>query len=258
MANKTLYVRDSDLPFWDMAQVQLGQSVSALFSEFLRERVKMMNVFVHVLRSAPHSQDLAVMFAPAGPTGSGGPGSPQYVQEPKLVEFLERSGIASSVATKIASDLKSDQSVSELTTITRRRSAMSERFQASTQYGDWKGTAAADEFGADRSFSELFEATGNVNPEEEILIGFEFYHIEGSFYCYGYFHRKPEENDRGWYPTLNAIFQKNQVNPIQIKKIRVELTLEEFFKYFKRFNVVLLSGAMDIIGREYEVIEGED
>ncbi len=119
-------------------------------------------------------------------------------------------------------------------------------------------TAAADEFGADHSFEELFEATGKVNPEEEILIGFDFYHIEGSFYCSGYFHRKPEENYRGRYPTLNAKFQKDQIHPIQVKKVRVELTLEQFFKYFKRFNVVLVYDAMDIVGREYEVIEGED
>jgi hypothetical protein len=259
MANKTLYVRDSDLPLWDMAQDQLGQSISALFSEFLRERVKTMNVFVHVLRSAPHSQDLAVMFSAVEPTGSGGPGSPQYVQEPKLVEFLEKSGIGSSLATKIASDLKSTQSVSELTTITRRRSAMSQRFQAGTQYGDWKGTAAADEFGdITDKFDELFESTGKIDPDKEIMIGFEFYHSEGTFLCSGYFHPLPEENDRGYYPTVNAQLQKDQINPIQVKKVRVELTLEEFFKYFKRFNVVLLNGAMDIGGREYEVIEGKD
>ena len=259
MANKTLYVRDTDLALWDGAQVQLGQSISALFSEFLRERVKVMNVFVHILRSAPHSQDLAVMFSPVGPTGSGGPGNPQYVQEPKLVEFLERSGVASSVATKIASDLRSTQSVSELTTIARRRSAMSERFQASTQYGDWKGTAAADLFGdVTDKFDELFEATGKVDPDKEIMIGFEFYHSEGMFLCSGYFHPVPEENDRGYYPMLNAKFQKDQINPIQVKKVRVEITLEEFFKYFKRFNVVLVNGAMDIVGSEYEVTEGDE
>lgn len=260
MANKTLYVRDRDLPLWDLAQDQLGQSISALFTEFLRERVKVMNVIVHVIRSAPNSQDLAVMFLPVGPTGTSGAGSPRYVQEPDLVEFLQTSGVASSVATKIASDLKTDQSVSELTTITRRRSVMTERFQAGTQYGDWNGTAAADEFGGniDDKFDELFEATGKVDPDKEIMIGFEFYYSEGMFLCSGYFHPLPEENDGGYYPTLNRNFQKDQINPIQVKQVRVELTLEEFFKYFKRFNVVLIKGALDIVGREYEVIESED
>ena len=117
MPNKTLYVRESDLALWDLAQAQLGQSMSALFAEFLRERVQTMNVFVHVLRSASSSQDLTVMFAPVGPTGSGGPGSPHYVQEQQLVAFLEGRGVTHSVATKIASDLRTAPSVSELTVI---------------------------------------------------------------------------------------------------------------------------------------------
>jgi hypothetical protein len=117
MPNKTLYVRESDLPLWELAQVKLGQNISALFAQFLRERIPTMNVFVHVLRSAPGSHDLAVMFAPVGPTGSGGSLSPQYVRESQLVALLEGHGVAHSVATKIASDLQSTQSVSELTTI---------------------------------------------------------------------------------------------------------------------------------------------
>lgn len=133
---------------------------------------------------------------------------------------------------------------------------MSERFQAGTQYGDWKGTAAADEFGdVTDQFDELFEATGNVDPDKEIMIGFGFYYSEGIFLCSGYFHPLPEENDRGHYPSLNAKFQKDQIDPIQVKKVDVELTLEQFFKYFKRFNVVLVNGAMDIIGREYETVD---
>ena len=136
---------------------------------------------------------------------------------------------------------------------------MSPRFQAGTQYGDWKGTAAADEFGGvPDKFDDLFEATGKVDRDKEIMIGFEFYYSEGMFLCCGYFHPLPEQNDRGWYPSLNAKLQKDQINPIRVKKVGVELTLEEFFKYFKRFNVVLLNSAMDILGREYEVIEGED
>jgi hypothetical protein len=256
MANKTLYVRDADLALWETAQLHLGQSVSALFSEFLRERVKITNVFVHVLRSAPNSEHLAVLFSPVEPLGSGGPASPHYIEEPKLVSFLEKCGVTRSMANKVASNLKSSQSVSELTTITKRRSAMAERFEAGTQYGDWKGTAAADGFnGLPDRFDELFEATGEVDPEREIMIGFAFYYSEGMFFCCGHFHPVPENNGRGYYPSLNAKFQNDQINPIKVKKVNVELTLEEFFKYFKRFHVVLLNGTLDINDREYEVIE---
>ncbi len=39
MPNKTIYVKDSDLPLLERAQEQLGDSVSSMFAEFLRERV---------------------------------------------------------------------------------------------------------------------------------------------------------------------------------------------------------------------------
>jgi hypothetical protein len=38
MPNKTIYVKDADLPLLEQAQEQLGDSVSSMFSDFLRER----------------------------------------------------------------------------------------------------------------------------------------------------------------------------------------------------------------------------
>ncbi|MBV9266288.1 MAG: hypothetical protein JO061_08990 [Acidobacteriaceae bacterium] len=38
MPNKTIYVKDSDLPLLEQAQQELGDSVSAMFAEFLRAR----------------------------------------------------------------------------------------------------------------------------------------------------------------------------------------------------------------------------
>ena len=121
MPNKTLYVRESDIALWDLAQAQLGQSLSALFAEFLRERVPVMDVFVHVVRSAPNSQDFTVMFAPAGPAGNGGPMNPHYVQGQQLIAFLESRGVSSSVALGIASDLQTTSSVSVRTILLKRQ-----------------------------------------------------------------------------------------------------------------------------------------
>src|SRR5579859_3924445 len=39
MPNKTIYVKDVDLPLLEQAQEQLGDSVSSMFAEFLRDRV---------------------------------------------------------------------------------------------------------------------------------------------------------------------------------------------------------------------------
>src|SRR3954447_9800779 len=38
MPNKTIYIKDADLPLLEQAQAQLGDSVSSMFAEFLRER----------------------------------------------------------------------------------------------------------------------------------------------------------------------------------------------------------------------------
>jgi hypothetical protein len=129
-------------------------------------------------------------------------------------------------------------------------------FQANTQYGDWKGTASADEYGGGaNSFEELFEATGKVDRDNEILIGFEFYAGEGHFSLHGYYHPKSQSVDiGGWIPTLNVDFETQQ-GPIQVKQVSVEITQEDFFTHFKRFNVVLVERSLDIIGREYEITE---
>jgi len=39
MPTKTLYVKESDLPLFEQVQEQFGDSVSSMFSEFLRERM---------------------------------------------------------------------------------------------------------------------------------------------------------------------------------------------------------------------------
>ncbi len=39
MPNRTIYVKDADLTLLEQAQEQLGDSVSSMFAEFLRERV---------------------------------------------------------------------------------------------------------------------------------------------------------------------------------------------------------------------------
>lgn len=42
MPNKTLYIKEADLPLFEQAQQQLGDSVSAMFADFLRERLSNM------------------------------------------------------------------------------------------------------------------------------------------------------------------------------------------------------------------------
>lgn len=40
MPNKTIYIKDSDLPVWDRAQEELGESISSVFVDYLKERLE--------------------------------------------------------------------------------------------------------------------------------------------------------------------------------------------------------------------------
>ena len=129
-------------------------------------------------------------------------------------------------------------------------------FQAGVQYGDWKGTAAADEFGdARRDLEDLFQAKGKVDIENDILIAFEFFIGENDFfYLMGFFHPKSESTADGWIPSLNHDFDEN-TDPIRVKQVKVDISLSEFLAFLKRFSVVLVRQGLDISGREYVVIE---
>jgi hypothetical protein len=99
--------------------------------------------------------------------------------------------------------------------------------KAGTHYGDWKGTAAADnadKFGANGSIRGLFEASGKVDKENEVLIAFEFTVLTGTFYLAGYYHPKSSSNPDGWGQSLNDDFNKTD-EPIKLRKIRIKLTV---------------------------------
>ena len=119
MPNKTIYIRDADIPLWELAQAELGESISALFVKFLREKLPMVDAFIHVVHSTPSSLDgepaFAVMFAPVGlRPGSGGAMKPHYVKgwDRFLVRFLRDIGFTDKAAHGIESDLKEQPSVS--------------------------------------------------------------------------------------------------------------------------------------------------
>ena len=124
MPNKTIYVKESDLPLWELAQVELGESISSVFAKFLREKLPVLDAFVHVVRSAPlkpgEEGEFAVMFAPVGPTGSGGAMNPHYLSSgEKLARFLREVGLTEEATEQIVSDLQRQPSVSVRMNLTR-------------------------------------------------------------------------------------------------------------------------------------------
>jgi len=121
-------------------------------------------------------------------------------------------------------------------------------YRASVQYNDWKGTAAADD--ADKnSLSDLLTERGLMDPDEFLLSA----------------HLWVGENHGG---KLGSIFVKATLaqlanagaveswinatrGPLPVKRVELELSLEEFVTLFKRFAVVLTWGDLRLKDREF-------
>jgi hypothetical protein len=61
MPNKTIYVKEADLPILEQAQEQFGESISSMFAEFLRERARAATPeerrMVDVIEQLTHKRD---------------------------------------------------------------------------------------------------------------------------------------------------------------------------------------------------------
>jgi hypothetical protein len=53
------------------------------------------------------------------------------------------------------------------------------------------------------------------------------------------------------YDDVPRLLAASQGGPIPVKRVEVELTLEEFMGLFKRFSVVLTKKGLDLDGRTY-------
>lgn len=115
-----------------------------------------------------------------------------------------------------------------------------ETFKASVQYGDWRGTAAADR--ADQNDPEHWlEKNGKKKPGE-FLIGIEIWAGEN--------HGKHKDPVSVTFLLASASEHdtvKNQIEtgkPLQVRRIREDMNLIEFFGLFKRFSVAISNHGM--------------
>jgi hypothetical protein len=118
-----------------------------------------------------------------------------------------------------------------------------ENFHASVQYNDFKGTAAADRHDMGDIGSYL-DSLGLLK-EGEFLIGVEVYARE----LMG--RAQVTHMDMTALVTRYEGFDDVQAavdsgTPLQVRKIRVELPLVEFFTLFKRFQIsISVNGMID-------------
>ena len=108
-----------------------------------------------------------------------------------------------------------------------------ENFKASAQYDDWKGTVAADN--ADmNSFNSYLRDVGKID-KNEVAVGISFYSAPN-------------------FISVNAFISDGNEN---LRRIKVDLSITEFFEKFKRFSIYLsLGGLFD--GKEIEFENDDD
>lgn len=122
-------------------------------------------------------------------------------------------------------------------------------FSAGVQYNDWKGTAAADSL--DRGgLTELLVEKGLITTSD-FVVGVEAWigenHGEGSV--------RPKvsvfaiEGRNG--ADSAAAWLRDNADPLDLKRISIDLTFEEFFGLFKRFDIVIGRRGLELDGREY-------
>jgi hypothetical protein len=127
-----------------------------------------------------------------------------------------------------------------------------ETFKASVQYGDWHGTAAADDVDPmATSLDRYLEEKGLIKPGEFLLaatlwvgensdnkidnVFVKVFLLEG--------HQSVQEVEK----TLREL----RAEPVPVRKVSLELTLEQFVAMFKRFAVTLTYGKLPLENREF-------
>ena len=133
---------------------------------------------------------------------------------------------------------------------------MSEILQAQVQYGDWSGTAKADDIDVNLDdIRKVLKKRGKLE-DNDFLIAFRVFHGENlkehkltPFYLRGYV-----------VEATNHAAAKAHVdgsNPIECREIQVQLSVEEFFAMFKRFSLAMQWQGLDVVGREISYPEPE-
>lgn len=122
------------------------------------------------------------------------------------------------------------------------------QFKASVQYQDFDGTAAADN--ADQADLHSFLQAKGLLQGAEFLIAASLWIGENKDGKIGMVNISAHLFQNGDYDTTLAALAATP-DPIPVRTVRLEVSLEEYIGFFKRFAVVLTRRGMNIGGREY-------
>lgn len=123
-------------------------------------------------------------------------------------------------------------------------------FRAGVQYGDFGGTAAADR--ADGSDLGDYLRSNNLMHENEFLVAAELWIGENHRGVVAKPHIRALVVDAPDYD--GAVKDVLNQDPVPVRKIDVDLTLEGFIGLFKRFAVTLTVRGGDLEAKDYKEI----
>ena len=126
---------------------------------------------------------------------------------------------------------------------------MIEIFRASTQYSDWRGTAAADDM-----HESISEQVRSLDPRGGVLVGISMNDYEklgmADSNPFIYAHIMD-------VATIDEARERLRTpGPVRLRKVQLDLTMPQFFKFFKRFAIALSRDGI-LTGRECEYDEDD-
>lgn len=124
-------------------------------------------------------------------------------------------------------------------------------FEAHVQYGDWKGTAAADN-ADETSLREYLQENSHMQDSDYLLathiwIGENSHGRLENVFVHAYI-----LEGYGDYESVKKYLEKLGDEPIPVRDVRLTFTLEQYIGLFKRFSVMLTTRAFDLKGREFQ------
>ena len=137
-----------------------------------------------------------------------------------------------------------------------------EWLKASVQYGDWHGTATADDSDPMAVSVDRYLQTKKLIKPGEYLLAVQLY--TGSEMKVG---KLDKPYIRAYLLDGAGDFEKAKARlneleaagePIPVREVEINVPLEEFISWFKRFSVMLTARDLPLTDRECGVTEKED
>ncbi len=119
-----------------------------------------------------------------------------------------------------------------------------EYFKANVQYNDWEGTCASDN--ADIKKISDFLKENDYISKNDFLIAIRLYATDISKITITAL----------TYNGINCDDIKKEIDNLEtipVKSTEINISIEDFFKFFKRFSLILTHKSLDIQERTYEI-----